>query len=248
MLAALLAGCNFTTQSYNHGKLLNPGETLAGIGVGKREYYRINDRVDSVKRTDTVRFSKNSYCLDYRLGVLRTRPLGRGLEIGFHLEGPGQLNPSERARKNTALWGGIMILDFDARLGLKDIAMGRGLFHHNIGLGWRVGAWIDNGWFAEYAAGWEYGRLLPYANVRAELMPTDPAGMDSLFESRTPFKYHNQLWTARAAMGVSVRLPHWFFLEPDYLTPEVTVVCPHFSAVSRCGFTYHVGLRWLNGI
>ena len=265
--------CNFTTQSYNTGKLLNPGETLAGIGVGKREYYSIKRR-DTLKNNsqsfsyDTVRSKDLSLCLDYRLGVLRTCPLGKGIEIGFHLEGPNQFNPDTTV-SSVGEFKGPAVLEFDSRFGLNDLCLGKGLYHHNFSLGWTIGSWIDNGWFVEYAAGWEYKWLIPYTNIRAELLPTDPSGDDSLTESYTPFKYEKRSWTTRTATGVSIRLPHTFSVRfpyiiflplprfivihlphiiPDFLCPEISVIYPHYSAISHYGITYHIAFRWLNGI
>jgi hypothetical protein len=242
----LFTGCNFTSQSYNHGKLLNPGETLTSIGVGAREYYKIEqkDAPTSISnKTDTVKYQWLSLCLDYRLGVLRKYPFGKGMEIGFHLEGPTQYATT----KYGSLYLGPPILEFDGRLGFNDFVLGKGLFHHNMALGWTIGAWIDNGWYAEYAAGWEYKWLIPYANFRAELLATDPSTADSLTESYTPFKYQNRSWTTRTALGVSIRIPQMRFL-PDYISPEISTIYPHYSSVSHYGITYHVGLRWLNGI
>ena len=242
-------GCNFTTQSYNTGKLLNPGETLTSIGVGKREYYSIESPqlfYSSNSSLDTIKSYDFSLCWDYRLGVLRTLPFGRGVEIGFHLEGPTQFNPDSN-NISLGAFKGAAILEFDSRFGFKDICLGRGIFHHSIGLGWGVGAWIDNGWFTEYAAGWEYKWITPYANFRAELLPTDPTQADSLTESYTPFKYEKRSWTTRTAAGISMHVPHWW-ISPEFIVPEITVIYPHYSAISHYGITYHVGFRWLNGI
>jgi hypothetical protein len=258
----LFAKCNFTSQSYNTGKLLNPGETLVSVGIGKREIYSIARRdsiiryhlysdsmpfpvIDSfMSKYDTSRQQTTTFCLDYRLGVLRTYPFGKGLEIGFHLEGPFQYNPGSNFSFG---YRGLVLLEFDGRFGFKDMAFGKGLIHHNLGLGWTIGEWIDNGWFAEYAAGWEYKWMIPYVNFRAELLATDPSVNDSLTESFTPYQYQKRSWTTRTAIGFSAKIPHWW-LTPDFIVPEITVVYPHYSAIAHYGITYHIAFRWLNGI
>jgi hypothetical protein len=252
LLALFVAGCNFTSQSYNYGKLLDPGATLVTVGAGSRKFYAVrwqDTLQDSVMsyRKDTTIHSRLSLCLDYRLGVLRKLPFGQGLEVGFHLEGPVQYNPTDSIAK-TGEYLGPMALELDCRLGIKDFSLGKGIFHHNVAVGWTIGEWIDNGWYAEYAAGWEYQWLTPYVDFRAELLATDPTSDDSLTESYTPFKYEKRSWTTRTAAGVAIRLPHISFLLPDYVSPEVSFICPHYSGISQYGITYHIGLRWLNGI
>ena len=162
------------------------------------------------------------------------------------MEGPNEYNP-DSSNANLGLFKGPAVLEFDSRFGFNDFCVGKGLLHHNIALGWGIGEWIDNGWFAEYAAGWEYKWILPYANVRVELLPTDPTQEDSLTESYTPFKYEKRSWTTRTALGISMCLPHWGIM-PDFVVPEITAIYPHYSAISHYGITYHIGFRWLNGI
>jgi hypothetical protein len=251
-LLLLFTRCNFTTQSFNYGKLLNPGETLISTGFGTRQYYSIKWRDSLVNNlnmscNDTIFKQGFSQSLDYRLGILSKYPLGKGLEIGFHLERPSQFNPSERLGREGS-YNGSMVLDFDGRFGFHDFSLGKGLYHHNLSLGWTIGAWIDNGWFAEYAVGWEYKWLIPYANLRVERLGTDPSSDDSLMESYTPFKYQKRAWTTRTVTGISIHLPHLFFLQPDYISPEFSFIIPNYSAISRYGISYQVALRWLNGI
>jgi hypothetical protein len=253
-LIVLFDKCNFTSQSYNTGKLLNPGETMVSLGVGKREFYSITskdtliakvneppERVSLVGTNDTIRKQLYSVSLDYRLGVLRKLPFGKGLEIGFHLEGPYQINTNHTINLGPAL------LEFDGRFGFIDMPLGKGLLHHNIGLGWTIGPWIDNGWYAEYAIGWEYAWIIPYADFRAEWLSTNISDSDSLTNSYNPYTFEKRSWTTRTALGISMRLPHWWFL-PDFVVPEISVIGPHYSAVSHFGLAYHVALRWLNGI
>jgi hypothetical protein len=248
-LCLSFAGCNFTTQSYNFGKLLDPGSSLVTVGAGGRQFYKVawHDTGSGAYRKDTTVYQDLSYCLDYRLGILRKLPFGLGLEIGFHLEGPVQYNPIDKLGRQ-GQYRGPVALEIDGRMGMKDFSLGKGLFHHNAGLGWTVGQWIDNGWYAEYAAGWEYKWLLPYAGFRAEWVATDPTSSDSLTESYTPFEYEKRSWTTRTSVGVAIRIPHVLPLLPAYISPELSFIYPNYSGMSRYGITYHVGLRWLNGL
>jgi hypothetical protein len=251
LVGLFFAGCNFTTQSYNYGKLLDPGASMVTVGVGARQFYNVNwkDSISgntTINRYDTIVRTLPSICWDYRLGILRKLPFGRGLEIGFHLEGPIQFTPTDSMGKQGEYLGPAA-LELDARMGLKDFNLGKGIFHHNVCLGWTIGAWIDNGWYAEYAAGWEYKWLTPYVDLRAELLATDPTSDDSLFQSYTPFLHEKRSWTTRTAAGVSIKLPHLFFLFPSFISPELSFICPHYSGMSQYGLTYHIGLRWLNG-
>ena len=225
---------------------------MVTIGAGQRQFYKVLWR-DSVAQNTTVRTSDTtvyqgvSICLDYRLGILRKLPFGQGLEIGFHLEGPVQFEPTG-SWAQSGEYLGPAALELDSRFGFKDFSLGKGILHHNMALGWTIGAWIDNGWYAEYAAGWEYKWLTPYVDVRAELVATDPTSDDSLTESYTPFKYEKRSWTTRTAVGVAIRVPHIFFLLPAYISPELSFIYPNYSGISHYGITYHIGLRWLNGM
>jgi hypothetical protein len=232
--------------------LLDPGATTVTLGVGGRQLYKVlwrdtvvDDNPSYLK--DTTVYQYPSLCFDYRLGILRKLPFGQGLEVGFHLEGPVQSDPTDKKGKD-GLYLGPAALELDCRFGFKDVVLGKGIYHHNTGIGWTVGQWIDNGWYAEYAAGWEYKRLNPYLNFRVELMATDPMSSDSLTESYTPFKYGKQLWNTRTAAGVAIRLPKVFFLFPDLISPELSFVYPHYSGMSKYGITYHIGIGWLNGM
>lgn len=257
LLCLLAAHCNFTSQSYNHGKLLSAGESMFGAGVGRRQFYRIDkellvvnetvyDTVDTLIRPrivssidtlmDTVQGHWWSLGVNFRLGILQYKPFGNGLEIGVHLEYPAQLSTHY----------GLPVIEFDARAGFASIEIARALMHHNVVVGWTLGAWVDNGWYAEYAAGLEYKALIPYGNIRALLVATDIT-TDSLdlFDNQV-LAEHELSWNVRLAFGMSVRLPRWPAL-PDFVSPEVSMFFPNYSSLRRVGLTYHVALRWQNG-
>ncbi len=248
-LSLLLASCNFTTQSYNMGKLLNPGESISTLGVGRQPWYTVTDSsyeafvdsgnglYDAGQRSVKLRKpapQEWSYCYDYRLGILDKYPFGKGLEFGFHLEAPV---PTDG--------GGSLLLEVDLRSGLPPAVTKNAVFHHDIGLGWTVGMWVDNGWFAEYAAGLEYKHLIPYANIRVLCTPTDVTGENFNFAGDI-LTTHSQWWNIRQCLGCAIKIPRLPVL-PDYVVPEVTLGYPNYNRLQPVGFTYHIGLRWLNG-
>ncbi|MFP4242402.1 MAG: hypothetical protein ACLFTW_10555 [Chitinispirillaceae bacterium] len=249
LLAIIISSpaCLLTTQSYNHGKLLNPGEGLVTYGWGKKNV-RIRDKIYESSydpyepeeyRHDTIPVTFWSHALDYRLGFLSRHPFGKGLEIGLQLE--WATNSS-----HYTYFERVPSLEFSTRLGFADFQIFKGLYHHNMEMGWIVGSWVDNGWFAGYAAGIEYGRLIPYLNVRAGITSTD-TDIARAFDDSTFFSTHKGFWYSRSTVGVSIKINRMLFF-PDYITPEISFIAPDFSLAKPVGITWHIGFRWLNGI
>ncbi len=239
-----IPGCFFSAHSYNNGKLLNPGENEVTIGVGARkftDYVILPVYVGAARQTFGLgsyrAVWKPSYCLDYRLGVLPKRPFGRGLEVGMLLEWPTQYGEGL----------GPPLTEFDFRCGLPLLALSQSIYHHNVSLGWNAGAWVDNGFFAEYAAGIEYKYLLPYANVRINLLSTDVADNSTAISEAGFLDRHDQKVNIRIVAGMSIFLPSMPFL-PDIVTPEVSLCTPNWQAPGNVGFSWHIGLGWCHGI
>jgi hypothetical protein len=241
----LICACNFSSMSFNLGKLLLPGESMVTAAVGERGYYEIkrqenwfSDSSTSIGRTnptyDTSNFYDISAAIDYRLGVLSKFPFGKGAEIGFLVEFPAQMTTS----------AGLPLLQFDARMGLPLLSLRSLPIHHNLDLGWIVGEWIDNGWFAEYAAGLEIGKCIPYGNVRITRTPTDRFDQSDIDDIEF-LVHHNRRWNARACFGISIQLPRWIIL-PDFIVPEIALFYPN-AAIKRPGISGHVGIRWQYG-
>ncbi len=234
--SVFLTGCNFASHSYNYGKLLNPGESMITLAGGGRDFHQVWSGFDP-DSADTALTHFATFVCNYRLGVLDARPLGEGLEIGLHLEGPVQLHS----------FFGVPLLEFDLRMGFRGFVLGNGLYHHNAGIGWTVGPWIDNGWYVEYAAGWELERIIPYASLRGIIAATDISESGSDIFDDDFFVSHDRSAHARLAVGAALkirRLP----IVPDLLAPEISIIGPGYSIVKEIGVTWHIGLRWLNGI
>jgi hypothetical protein len=257
-------GCFFTTQSLNCGKLLQPGSSRLDLGVGPRTFidrwqeYRSQQELDSILTRypqyqyvwelpeslqytyrDT-RVAMKAWSLGYRLGIMANYPLGKGLEIGWKVEGPVSLDS-----------GGVAVsMEFDARAGFKSLVLGRGLLHQNIGAGWLIGQWVDNSWYGEYAVGWEYKRLILYANYRGIL-----SGTNFLSSPNGPMEYANdgfglgrfrpsrRSWNNRVCLGSRWHLGDWIII-PNDVTLEAASLFPHYQASGGFPVLLSLGLQW----
>ena len=241
----LFPGCYITTQSFNHGKLLNPGERLLTHAIGGRRASPPMPREDTFasddasRRYDSTRYNWVTYTLDYRVGILRKYPFGRGLETGVHSE----IAFRGKSLNDLKMYGPPE-LEFDTRFGLPDKPVGPGIFHHNISVGWIVGYWVDNGWFGGYAAGWECDRYIPYLSARLVRTSTDALSkpiMDKFFTE------HDRKWVGRISAGCSYKLPVNYSLLPDLLSSEVSLVVPDITDSRNVGVNGALGIRWMLG-
>jgi hypothetical protein len=245
----------------------------AGLGWKKHDYIRYSEArsgTDSygnplwVASYDTLSLGWLSMCFDYRLGVLDRHPFGQGVEIGFHLEQslrsmhdtfyvytsandpPYEPVDSSAVVDRYPIADSPPVLELNGRVGLPDAVLGDGLYHHNIELGWIVGGWVDNGWFAGYCAGWEREHIMPYGGARVVLTPTDVLNRSSSPGDGDFFTEHDRSWHVRLTAGMAVSIPRLPVL-PDYVSPEISVYAPNHSKCSPIGFAWNVGLRWVNG-
>jgi hypothetical protein len=259
LIALLQTGCFFTSQSYNHGKLLNPGESLFSYGTGIKSFTSMKEQsIDSagisIYSNDSTIYKWVTLCIDYRLGFLEKYPFGKGIELGFHIE------EMLRSYKEKYDWGYSNeerkqmdgyppIVEVSARLGIKDITAKRSIYHHNIGLGWIIGLWIDNGWLIEYACGFEFEKTIPYLSIRGFLSPTNSfdSKRASFIESNSYWK-HDRKANIRTTCGISLKLPERIPVIPDFISPECSLIFPNNSIGNRTGYSFSIGLRWLNGI
>ena len=244
----LIPGCLITTQSFNHGKLLNPGERLLTHGIGGRysaptgprdQFYDSAEVTRERRVYDSKRYNWATYTFDYRVGILRKYPFGKGLETGFHCEVALRKNSSD----DIQLYG-PPALEFDTRFGLNDITIGPGIFHHNVNAGWIVGYWVDNGWFGGYAAGWEIERFIPYISTRILLTATNVSDQPITNDF---FTRHNRKVVGRINLGCTYRLPFNTSVVPDMLTPEISFTFPNYANAQQVGVNAAIGIRWILG-
>jgi len=230
-----------------------------------RSYTNVYDSaINKTKRIDTDSSSLNwlNIVLDYRAGVLRKYPFGKGLEIGYHMESAfrwhtkidSSLNfdPNDGTLKQeydtTGYPEGFSppLLEIETRFGFPDYTLSRCIFHHNMSLGWITGQYVDNGWFAGYSAGWEFSRCIPFVSTKLMLTGTDKLN-SSLTSDLTFFNKHERTFVGRVSGGASLLLPSNYSFIPEYITPELSIMYPNFSHAQPLGVSFSVGIRWLLG-
>ena len=247
LILLTINSCYYTAQSYNNGKLLDPGFSKFTFGAGRAiqkvktaayNYGYYDDSTTSEISTSYETKLWHSIALNYQLGVLDKYPFGGGLEIGIQLE--GSYYKSYSGFRSDIL----PAIDFNVRLGCKDFASDKFLYQHNIEAGWTTGMFVDNGAFLGYAGGWEFPNVIPYFGVRAILMPTNI--LNSNFENDQFFSYHNQKFNIRTTIGISIKLPKLKVL-PDIITPELSVTGPNGYYTQKFSPNFHIGFSWSNG-
>jgi hypothetical protein len=239
-----LPGCLYTGHHYNNGRILSPGNTAVTVGYGSDKAYSLHcpDRhvleQDSagvfecipmrlgILGTDTetedtltpgTRYQSGSkFSLGYRLGVRGPWGPFTGAELGWHLEAP------------TA----PITAEFDFKLGLPNASSVK--YFHSVSLGWGIGVWVDNSFFAEYAAARSFGQgeeaHTLYASYRATYLATQPFElMDTEEELR--FQSHRRL-VQQASLGFHWSLPGIPIL-PDYFSPQITATTPWVRATDE---------------
>ncbi len=262
----ILTSCYYTSQSYNHGKLLDPGDVIftGGVGLSPQkvkveseqyiyeeyydEYYDTSYEILTYKELPPTYETKmcRSFGLNFQLGVHDKLPFGGGIEVGLMFEASyfvTEDNYGERTLSSNIL----PALDFNARLGFRDKVLSRSLYQHNLELGWITGMWLDNGWFLGYSGGWEFDKIIPYLGIRAIILPTNLVEHKEWMGSDNFFKKHDQKFNVRGSAGISFKLKRVRVL-PDYITPEITVTGPHGAPFSPVSTNFHVGFRWTNGL
>jgi hypothetical protein len=267
LFSMLFPGCLISTQSFNHGKLLNPGERLFSAGFGWKyasRYFYQDTWYDSLNNKeipifDTARYNWAAFVIDYRSGVLRKYPFGRGLEIGYHLETALRMkrviekryscDEDCRVAYDTSYESELHsppLLEIETRFGFPDRTLEKCIFHHNLCLGWITGQYVDNGWFAGYAAGWEFWRIIPYVNIKLFCTATDKMN-EAWWDDSTFFKQHDRKFVMRISGGTSFILPYNHTLLPEFISPEVSLMFPNFSIGQPVGVSFSTGIRWMLG-
>jgi hypothetical protein len=258
------SGCFVTTHSYNHGKLLDPGERLITTGFGCKYSARflkqerdfntgvenpyLNEPIEeNWEYYDSTRFGWLNLALSYRVGVLRKYPFGKGLETGFLVETAirGRQEIDYNNEKSTSIeFFSPPLLEIDTRFGLPDITIKKGIFHHNLNWGWIIGQWIDNGWFFGYAAGVNLEHAIVYSSFRYFITGTDKFGE---YNEDDFFRRHDRTHGIRLQFGSSFKLRLNESILPEYITPEFSLMFPNFNKVQPVGFSFSVGISWKPG-
>ncbi len=245
-----LSSCYYTAQSYNHGKLLDPGNSMFTIGAGASRQTVGEHIVYDYDSYDSYNGYGNDYtvgaqtmiwrniALNYQLGVHEKYPFGGGLEVGLLWEF------SYYKEEGYSSSDVLPALDFNVRCGFRDIVLSTSLYQHNIELGWTTGMWVDNGIFLGYAGGWEFENIIPYAGIRAIYMPTNLIEHE---EWLGDFDNHDQKFNLRIAIGSTIKISEIRVI-PDYITPEITFTGPNASTIDKYNATLHIGFRWTNGL
>jgi hypothetical protein len=247
-IGMLLCGCLYTTHQFNTGRTVPAGASSFTMGVGKQKYveqscpYIVKDstshsnpggrywgylgsdgmcryeseiyhfHIDSFPEPDTIIkkpvISKNSIpkiSLGYRLGVRDKWGPFTGVDIGIHFEAP------------TLIASAL----FDMRLGLPPLPLRN--VHHAVGIGFIIGAWADNGYFADYAISKILGEIEAYAHCRAIYHNTLITQLEEIIENyKIP---HKQRWVGQLSTGAKWTLPE-IRLIPDVLIPHIIATYP----------------------
>jgi hypothetical protein len=256
MLCALASNCLISSHSFNCGTLLDPGETAVGLGCGISGYKNIFPNISTGStRTqqgyDSLIFSDTAFdtvsgqtitaSVDYRLGILQKLPLGRGLEFGFHIEEPIVTN-------GVAIQALEPILEMGVIAGIPDRPCGSWLVHQNIGTGFQVGLWVDNGWFLEHAISAEQGRFTPYLVNRIELTATTPRSNEPTESAEDNFfSAHDRKLLYRGTFGLKTILPKLRIL-PDGVFTECTLVAPNPTRLQPVQVHGSLGFQWTKGL
>lgn len=245
-LIMVMGGCFSSTQSYNNGKLLDPGDAKVILGYGGfkklSDNYIYNDSVE-------IKKSNKTYCekvFSYRLGLHDKYPFGEGLEFGLLFQSTNKFFMS---------WDKLpYILEFDLRGGLPDIVKNKYIYHHNVDIGWIVGKWVDCGFFAGYSGGFHFRKVAPYAGIRIFATPTniDLWGSEYTEDGAGAFKKifvkKKKKFGMRGSLGCALKLPRKRIL-PDKITPEIVLFYPRFFDIKKKKvMTVHIGFTWSTGL
>ncbi len=256
-----LCGCLYTSHNYNTGRVLKGGQSAVTIGYGKQKLYDLDcwdvpgnfrdSWVELARKDGTIKCRKvtnpdtvpdtsyysaslnesttTSWSYGYSLGIRDNWGPFPGLEMGLLLEVPTM----------------PISASFYLRLGLPPVKW-QGL-KHSATVGYIMGAWADNSYYAGYALSHSVGKGLAYASFRTTLMATQTPDIDSENTGNT-FKFsHNRTLVHQLTTGFM-----WFMpvlaIFPDFITPQVNFIYPNIPLTfSMDSYGYdHGGIytRW----
>lgn len=245
--ACVLSSCLYTSQHFNTGETLEPGQTQFTMGFGFQKVYSCNswseddicrdlppDREDEYERiygpyeTETAPLLS----IDYRVGARKRWGPFPGAEIGWHIE---------------ALTLPIT-LEFRGTLALPGLDSSK--YHHSLSLGWGIGFWADNTFFLEYAISRSYAKHRLFAGTRGiflatlpfEVMENDPV---------EPF-IHNRRLAGQLFSGFLINIPDIVII-PDVIIPQVIFSVPKLAVgeevfdndlIGWIDFKWNIGMGW----
>ena len=243
-----LSSCLFTSQHFNTGKILLPGEKVNSYGLTRGPLYFCDGDLekDSKGHSHCVEYESDwgvehisessvpSFSIGWRLGVRESWGPLTGVDFGYHIEFPGTL-------------------DFDVRWGLPNFKIPN--FYHNVSTGWGIGAWADNNWFVEYAAGYELlGRYILYANFRETWLSTQFADLtlnakpeEDIFKHARSFMHQLSVGTRVNFAATSSLLPTYLHVNAHYGFPQIMLFGirpPKGSSIDKVYSRINVGLEW----
>lgn len=253
LLALLLSfsGCLYTSQHFNTGKILLPGETVNSYGMTRGPLYTCDGDTKKDKNgyshcipedqsyDDYYFYSESNvpaFSTGWRLGVREKWGPITGVDFGYHIEFPGTL-------------------DFDVRLGLPHRWGAK--FFHNISAGWGLGAWADNNWFAEYALGFQaFDNYLFYGNFRETwlstqlidlVLTTDDTG--NVFKHTRSFMHQLNLGVRINYAAITSWFPTYLHVNVNYTYPNLMLLGVRFPTdqsidASKVNSRINLGLEW----
>jgi hypothetical protein len=264
--AFLLAGCLYTGQHFNDGRLLAPGNTsfTLGAGMSRQFSYGCPEVLDygygyNFKDSTGLHCVHNDGLIDPRgnpgssqdtVEPVLSSEMRPKASLGYRLGVAGRLGPFPGADIGLRLEAPTnpVSAEFDLRLGLP--APRAGAWRHSLSGGWIIGAWADNSWFAEYAWSHDWGGNAVFANYRATNLATQFADLADAEGSRR-FASRRRL-IHQVSLGWIWNLPAVPVL-PDYLAPAGTLTYPlapdGFDAIpdrylDDHAFEFALGIGW----
>lgn len=245
LAAPLLSGCLYTSQHFNSGRILEPGETSVTLGYGKAHFLEAQcpDQYDVATRTA----SDPPVCRSWYAGggldgtpgypraedsilpvaweSINTPKFSLGYRLGVRKQW-GPLTGIELGWTLEAPTNPIS-LEFDLKVGLPSPKAWK--VDHSLSGGWGIGMWADNSWFLEYAASKTLGNQTFYLGYRYTALATQPQDLEDSFEE---WKFaHRPRDIQQASLGWFFRLPEIAVI-PDFLGPQVTVTTPMLTGLS----------------
>jgi hypothetical protein len=234
--ACLLPGCLYSTQHFNTGRLLEPGQSSLTLGAGSMRSFEY----DCGKDWNVYPFtdSTGTHCVTNTMSI---DSLGNAVYAGDTLERAQTWSTAPKASLGyrvgvSGKWGlftgteiGLHLEaptnpvsgEFDLKLGLP-VPAGRP-YHHSLSAGWGIGIWADNSWFVEYALSRSWGGNDLFAGYRGTYLATqfpdlDDAESDRRFGSKRRFIH-------QANIGFKWMLPD-IPVVPDFLVPVAVLSYP----------------------